>query len=112
MVDICRAEETCRKDERNLSGNQVSRISNGQDNRSRRTWRGKPTLKYGQDCETKGPKSESKQEDRLRKQCFKCGHKHAKNQCPAKTEGVTIANRSDILKNAVSMNIRLVTRTT
>ena len=111
VVDVCRTEETSRKNERNLSGNQVNRISNGQDNRSRRIWRGKPTQKYGQDFEIKGPKSESKKEDGCRKQCFKCGNKHVKNQCPAKEKSVIIANRSDIMEDVVSTKMRVVNRT-
>ena len=86
---MCRTQESAHKNEQNLSGKHVHKVSNNFENmRGRSTQRRyskrKPSWKYGRDDSNFSMKRDQSKPNNAN--CSRCGYNHPGKPCPAKTK--------------------------
>ena len=89
VVDVCRTEESAHKNEQNLSGKYVHKVSNNYENKrgrstQRRYSKGKPSWRYGRDGSNFSTKRDQSKPNNAN--CPRCGYLHIGKPCPAKTK--------------------------
>ena len=88
VVDVCRTQEAAHKDEQNLSGKYVHKVSNNYENKrgrstQRRHSKGRPSCRYGRDGSTFSTKRDRSKSNNAN--CTRCGFRHSRKPCPAQT---------------------------
>lgn len=89
VVDVCRTEECAHKNEQNLSGKHVHKVSNNYENKrgrftQRRYSKGNPSWRYGRDGSNFSTKRGQSKPNNVN--CSRCGYHHIAKPCPAKTK--------------------------